>query len=473
MVCRSFLSCLVASVVVLTGCSPDTAAHRPVVRDEAGLLTPEDRAALEAVHFPPGVRALVHTTATLPLTPGLPAAAGEVLEAHPPWSPSDAPGLVDRVLGWSSAKVVFVLVSGQPRMLQVRHGRELAIPALREGVLAGPTYRRWQDDYARAADAAPLRAAFAELAQALGRGLEAPWYRSWLDRGEIGGFVVDTLEPLLAPGNGLFTRLVLAPVASVVSRLVRALAALGPVAAVGGTALVVVGFELLVRWPLRRLTRGPGRRLGFRLLKLGVGSGLVLVGLAVSGTLLLLASGRWEDERALELMGAVAVPELVRTFSTLAAPSPWWVALLTAVVMAIYLHGHLELAASDALASLPDEAQREMLAAASERQRRQFDAERRVGFFKEAMGGDADDVSAEEYARHPFTVIAALRHGVFKKGVLQWGLGLLVLPGVFAVYVLVGTCLRAVFAVPKGLRAAEATRWISERESEGGDAPAE
>jgi len=362
----------------------------------------------------------------------------------------------------ATSKTVFVLVSKEPRMVQVRYGSELVIPAMREGVYAGPGYRRWQDGYARASGAEPLRKMLAELASALERGLSVPWYTGLLDRGDIGGFALDVLDSLVEPGDGLFTRYVLAPVARLVSYVARLLAPLGAVAVVAAVALGGVLLESLGRLVGRPVVRRLTGRVSYQVGRLAVGAWSVIVALSFTAALFLVASGRWEDERALELMGATSVGAVFRSFSVLAAPAPWWVALLTGVMMYLYLWGHLEIAAMHTMGSLPDSLQQELMKAIPQRIRDGFTIEQRRSFLSEAMEGDADEIAGEEFVRRPFTVLREIREQRMMKDPIKWALGLLVLPGVLGFYTLIGTSLRALLALGRGVRAAERTAWLEE-----------
>jgi hypothetical protein len=401
---------------------------------------------------------LVRTIAELPTTPGISGFAAEAMEDDPHWDEVDPRGFVSRWVDPAPKNSVFVLVSQSPRMVQVRFGRSLVIPALREGVQAGPGYRAWQDAYAQDLPQA-LVGGLTNLSSAMQRGLDAPWYVKLIARSEVGGFVLELLDEWLGPGDGFFTRYLLEPTVRLVVPLTNLVAPLGAWAILFVVALAGFLLELLGDTAGQRISRllrnnrvgygvVQGARLGWKILLMS----------CFGAALMLVASGRWEDGMALMVMGAPTLDSVPGSLATLAAPTALWLAALAALAMGIVNRGEEEIDAMTALAGLPDEAQQVLMAAFPKASQDAYAAESSIGFFEAVSDGDdADDVSGEEFELHPFTVLLELRKQKYSSIPLRWLLAMVLLPGFIGAYILVGQLLRLPFAIRRNNRAERAT----------------
>lgn len=271
---------------------------RPAVFDDAGILSPEAIRAIEQTTFPPDVPVIVRTV-DAPAATIVGAAATERMERETHWQ-SVRPrtwyqNKVKRNHSWGTG--VYVLVSKNPALVQVRFGDGIRLQSYRTGLAAGPEYRRVQQAYAAAPIDARLVALVAELSRRLPSVLPSGWLRSIPQR--LASIAFAEIEEFVLPAEGAFRQ-------GAVRMYVGFSQRLGASSS-GWRFLAFTGFCYCVIWSAAYLV---SRSLGKRFKAAGAIAGGILSLLAKAvylvaaiGSLLLFANGRVEDELLLRDLG--------------------------------------------------------------------------------------------------------------------------------------------------------------------------
>jgi hypothetical protein len=295
----------------------------PVVVDSAHVLTPESVAAIESVRFPRDVPVIVRTVKTIP-----PARIGQfatqAMTDEPAWNRLRPRGFLRKYFRQdpSWGRGVYVLVSIEPALLQIRFGEELRMRAYRLGLAAGSWYREHQrfppDDLP-----GQVTRTVQELEQRLAGPGEPRWPMSWAYF--CASVLYSQIEDFLAPGEGPFS-------STVLRYHVRLVDFLGGTRSAWSFVLVsllcVAAFWLLVNKLLVETLLFPLLR--NRLARFGVvlTSQVTFVAFLVSAiaTIAVLGRGRIEDELALARLGLTSLRSIGFNPSLYATPGGLWLA---------------------------------------------------------------------------------------------------------------------------------------------------
>ena len=217
--------CLFAFVVfsamalfLFPSCSdPERWAHVPHVDDPAGLLSPAAEGSIRAVSFPVDIVVVVKTVSRI--DPADVAASGyRELEGHERWGRARPRTWYRHYFkadpSWSTG--VFVLVSREPRLIQIRFGERIRLEAFRSGLAYGPEYRGRQEGY-RTGSEDSVVATIRWLGHRLPQALQLPWYLRWSKRVVVLSF--SEFEEFLAPGGALYSDTLLKAVVGGLARL--------------------------------------------------------------------------------------------------------------------------------------------------------------------------------------------------------------------------------------------------------------
>jgi hypothetical protein len=286
---------------VLASCTPEPKANgRVIVDDRANLLAQDTKAAIERIKFPQEIAAVVRTVTTIPRTE-IGTFASELMSEEPHWHTLRPRGWLRRHLRqdlpWGPG--VYVLVSSDPQLLQIRFGRDIRLSAYQHMLAIGPWYRS-QQRFDRSALDQHVVSTVTELAARTRRLTDPPWPLSWAQY--LASMVASEIDDVLAPSDGLFSNLALRRYIVLAHSVGATGSAWRFVAfSVGGFVLLwLIGKKLLID----RLVLPRTGNLWLRG-SLVILSNLGLLGVLVTSfaALAALSQGRVEDQLALEAMG--------------------------------------------------------------------------------------------------------------------------------------------------------------------------
>ncbi len=271
-----------------------------IVDDEANILTPEAEAAIKQVKFPEDIPAVVRTVSSIPRRK-IGTFATDLMPEERHWQTLRPRGWLRKYIRQDlpSGPGVYVLVSLDPQLLQIRFGREIRLSAYQQ-MLAVGTWYRGQQRFERSALDQHVLKTVKELAERMHKLADAPWPLSWVQY--LSSSVASEIDDLLAPSDGLFSNLALRCYIT----LAHSFGATGSAwrfvafSVAAFVLLWLIGKKLLISWLL--LPRFKAAWLRWTVL--GV-SNLGLLGVLVTGfaSLAALSKGRIEDELALEALG--------------------------------------------------------------------------------------------------------------------------------------------------------------------------
>lgn len=271
-----------------------------LVNDEANMLSPTTKDAIAQIKFPEDVPVVVRTVSAIPREK-IGTFASEQMSEEPQWQVLRPRGWLRRYIKrdppWGPG--VYVLVSLDPRLLQIRFGEEMRLSAYQQLVAVGPWYRAQQHFEPTQVDQHVLNTV-QELAQRTNQLSHPPWPLSWAQY--LSSLVVSEVDDLLAPSDNLFSKLVLRNYIALAHTVGATRSGWRFIAfnVVAFVLLWLVGKKLLIGWFLLPRIRAAWLR-GI----LVILSNLGLLGVLVTGfiSLAALSKGRIEDELALEALG--------------------------------------------------------------------------------------------------------------------------------------------------------------------------
>jgi hypothetical protein len=305
------LGCLLTTLVsavflagfgtTLWGCVEGSPASqgviRPVVVDEARLLSAAAIHAIEQVRFPSDIPVLVRIT-DAPVASIAGPAATDRMEHETHWQKVQPRTWHQRYVKqnapWGSG--MYLLVSARPALVQVRFGDRIRLDAYRAGLAAGPHYRRMQEAFAANPGEAEIVAIVRDAAARLPGVLNTPWYLSLVR--SMSSVAFSEIEEFVLPADGAFRKWV-------VRTYVGILRELGA-AATGWRYLLFTALCYCVLWPATYfLSRAMRQQSKAAQIVAGTASLLAkgIYFVAALASLLLLANGRIEDELLLRDLG--------------------------------------------------------------------------------------------------------------------------------------------------------------------------
>lgn len=303
--------------------NPD-AKTNPIVIDDAGVLTPESVAALEAIRFPRDIPAIVRIVKSIPIAK-IGTYATDAMADEPAWSSLRPRGFLRKYFRQDApwGRGVYVLVSIEPALLQIRFGEEIRLRAYREGLAAGSWYRDHQRFPNSGLNGHVVRTV-RELAQNLERAGEPRWLMTWVYF--FASVIYSEVEDFLEPGDGPFS-------STILQYHVRLIHTLGgtksPWRFLFVSLLCVLVFWLVINKLLTEKILLPFLRNRFPRSGVVFTSELALVAVVVAGvaTILVLGRGRIEDELALAQLGLSSLGPIGFDPRLYAIPGGLWLAI--------------------------------------------------------------------------------------------------------------------------------------------------
>ncbi|MEX2260902.1 MAG: hypothetical protein WD696_03070 [Bryobacteraceae bacterium] len=326
------LGCVVAIVIFLSFVlwaaafftEKPEAKTNPVVIDDAGVLTPESIAAIEAIRFPRDIPAVVRTVNSIPIAK-IGTYATDAMAEEAAWNELRPRGFLRKYFRqdapWGTG--VYVLVSMDPALLQIRFGEEIRLRAYREGLATGPWYRerqRFPKDGLNDHVTQTVR----ELAQTLEQAGEPRWPMTWVYF--FASVLYSEIEDFLAPGDGPFS-------STVLQYHIRLIDSLGGTTSAWSFVLVsllcVLVFWLLFNKLLIERLLLPFLRSRFARSGIVFTSEVTLLAFVVAAvaTIAVLGRGRIEDELALARLGLSSLGPIGFDPSLYATPGGLWLAI--------------------------------------------------------------------------------------------------------------------------------------------------
>lgn len=306
---------IAVTALCLSGCSAALRAtnERLKVFDESGLLSTKTKADIASqLSFPSDVVVIIRTTASIPS--GKEASiASAAMEEETYWKQARTKNLIERLTGDSSdSTAVYVYISKQPRLIQIRYGNRIGLQATRSGIASGQNYLAIQQAYWQGlidANQASIRA-MSMVASAIKNNFGLPWY---LENALFATGAVELAKPILYPQDGFYQRHIFQPVSALVlktaSHISHFIAI--PLAGAGiylATRIIVIflvfGLVMNLFFPKYSIRR---RALYSALLIIPIA---LAIGIPAIGTSLLASTGRLEDKLALENLGLSLPPIL-------------------------------------------------------------------------------------------------------------------------------------------------------------------
>jgi hypothetical protein len=171
----------------------------PKVVDSAGVFSKQTVDALTALHFPDDTPVIVRTVSKIPSSE-IGSFATEAMNHDPNWQSLRPRGFLRRYfrhdLPYGTG--VYVLVSVEPLLLQIRFGDEIRLAAYQSGLADGPWYRQ-QQIFPRAQIETHAVAVVNELAGKMKDVRHPSWLMSLVER--LPSEAYSEIEDLLAPSS--------------------------------------------------------------------------------------------------------------------------------------------------------------------------------------------------------------------------------------------------------------------------------
>jgi hypothetical protein len=285
----------------IASCTADPKADGSlIVDDEANILAPWAEDALREIRFPDDTPAVVRTVSSIPARK-IGTYATDLMVKEPHWQTLRPRGWLRRHIRRDSPSGpgVYVLVSGDPLLLQIRFGRNIRLSAYQQGIAVGNWYRDKQR-FVKSSLNRHVVETVQDLAQKMQKVAYPPWPLSWAQY--LSSTVVSEIEDWLAPSDGLYSDAVLKNYIKLAHSVGTAGSAWG---FVGFTVAVFVLLWLIGKKLLIDRLILPRVGMGWLRWPLVILSNLGLLGMLLTGftALALMSKGRVEDELALDALG--------------------------------------------------------------------------------------------------------------------------------------------------------------------------
>jgi hypothetical protein len=299
------------------------------IADEAGVLSPAIEDAIRQVRFPVDTPAVVRTIAAIPREK-IGTFATDVMSEEAAWSTLRRRNWLRRyfMADLPHGPGVYLLVSLDPELLQIRFGPDIRLAAYQQSIAVGSWYRARQR-FERADLESHVLATVKDVAERMSKVAAPSWPLSWVQG--LSSFVASEVDDFLAPSNGAFSDEVLSRYIKL-AHVVGATGSAWRFMAFGVVAFLVtwvlVRNLLVMRLFVPRIRQTWVRRLLIWLVNLGL-LGIVVTGLAA---LAALSKGRIEDEMALDVMGLSFLSRAGFDPATFTVHGGWWLAIPGAMV---------------------------------------------------------------------------------------------------------------------------------------------
>lgn len=306
---------------LLTGCEKDYKELHPatIIWDDEQILAQETKIKLDNVNFPKGIAVAVRTLYSL--------------------QPEETIGMQADVLFTSDTKQhpnsksfkdrgVYILVSEFPRLIQVRVGDELYLPALSSGVIAGTKYIQIQKIAIQGDLDVAVQRMTDLLIVELPKILERKERFSGIIK-EAATYISKEIEQISFPSDDFFGRLILKPFIELRIIELRLLNTYWVSYIVAGIVLVLLKlFFDLVTAPFLSIAK-PVVIIARILFSIAVG---IAVGLGSAASAILLAGARIEDILALQYLKIDGLSSLTLNPELYLKPTSIWLAIILAIL---------------------------------------------------------------------------------------------------------------------------------------------
>ena len=411
---------LVCALFSACGTKVSTTAPAPVVIVDAALLPLSTLMALRASPLPQGYPLIVQTVQALPASIQVASEADELFEKA-----------IDRCVDRSRCKShgVFILLSGHPRLIQLRVGRDIAMLARARGITAGPAHTELQKSVL--SGSMPLHLGLDELLSRLERELEKKteqvWYERWI-LANLPTVVYFELDQLGSPSESLYSKWFIRGLTALFVWSGTTMHTILP--AIAAAAVLAHLGKLLWASTCARLgTIGPRMAIAAIYLTALGRIGLdTLYAITAAIVAILVSGGTIEDRLALGYWGIPNLAAYSFSPNAWAESTTFYFALL---IVAVRIASEVIKDSQHLLfANFRDDTQRALYDAVTANS-----AHRK--FWLEAVGTRGAAISQQEFATSPFTHLAiATLQLSFKHG-LSWGLlAWLFLPKVLSITLL-------------------------------------
>ena len=192
-----------ALLILLTGCGSNLQNEQftPLILDKAGVLSQETLNWLRDYNYPKGFAFIVRTVNALPQGVEVGSRADEYFETDADRCPNS---------NACEKRGVYIILSREPALIQVRAGSEIATQLRWKGITAGATYIQKQSVVSSGDFDGGLRGMIEWLSSSIPQATEVPWYKKWLLNYITGSLWLE-LEDLSLPSESFYGNYILRP----------------------------------------------------------------------------------------------------------------------------------------------------------------------------------------------------------------------------------------------------------------------
>jgi hypothetical protein len=193
---------------VLASFTPKPKADGSVIVDDAAnILSPEAEAAIKQIKFPEDIPAVVRTVSTIS-EEKIGTFATDLMATERHWQTLRPRGWLRKYIrnDSPSGPGIYVLVSLDPQLLQIRFGPEIRLAAYQQMLAIGPWYRSQQRFERSTIDQHVVRSV-KDLADRMHKLAAPPWPLNWVRY--LSSPIASKVDEWLAPSDGLFSKLAL------------------------------------------------------------------------------------------------------------------------------------------------------------------------------------------------------------------------------------------------------------------------
>jgi len=192
-----------ALLILLTGCGSNLQNEQftPLILDEAGILSQETLNWLRDYNYPKGFAFIVRTVNALPQGVEVGSRADEYFETDANRCPNS---------NACEKRGVYIILSREPALIQVRVGLEIAAQLRWKGITAGATYIQKQSVVSSGNFDGGLRGMIEWLSSSIPQAVKVPWYKKWL-LNDITQSLWLELDHLSLPSEGFYGNYILRP----------------------------------------------------------------------------------------------------------------------------------------------------------------------------------------------------------------------------------------------------------------------
>ena len=208
--CATALFFAVTLLLVSCGGAKDYQRFAPQVIDEAGIFDSATTQQIQEFQFPEDIPVLVRTVHEIsPSEIGF--YASENMKTEDYWESVRPKGWWRRAFKRDKSRStgIYVLVSEEPGLVQIRFGERIRIEAFRQGLVVGLKYLEIQNDWASTDPNGSIIKTMDKLSIEVEDMMDTPFYFNWF-RNAI-AFTFAEFSDFIAPSDGIYTNWVFKP----------------------------------------------------------------------------------------------------------------------------------------------------------------------------------------------------------------------------------------------------------------------